>query len=320
MTSRVEKTNWDKAWQEHWTRWNIAVPKFDFEAMRNRVVQELYQVFKGRDGTLKAVLERFVSLRGLPPEDEQLLISEDFFSIGFKECSLVRKLLTPADFQDWISTLQCLLWAVKDGVKLSNSSSPYLMDRRTPEANAIPADVCKAIKAAIDMSPGAPVSIHIKGNVGILYPRGAKLLDEKLVNENLTWLAPHEAAADHFEKALSFYLGEDTSQFRNLLDELRKALEELLRSILGNDRPLEKQGLKLLPWLSGKGVHQQTTNMFRDLLTRFCQYQNDAVKHGNSWSPSEVEFMIYLTGTFMRMLLELDRQPAEKVNNSGNRQ
>jgi hypothetical protein len=34
-------------------------------------------------------------------------------------------------------------------------------------------------------------------------------------------------------------------------------------------------------------------------------YQNDAVKHGEAFSEKEIEFMIYLTGTFMRLLLQL---------------
>jgi hypothetical protein len=47
--------------------------------------------------------------------------------------------------------------------------------------------------------------------------------------------------------------------------------------------------------------------MYDDLLARFMQYQNDAVKHGDNWSSIEIEFMIYLTGAFMRLLLQLER-------------
>jgi len=52
-------------------------------------------------------------------------------------------------------------------------------------------------------------------------------------------------------------------------------------------------------------VHQQIINMYDDLLAKFTQYQNDAVKHIENWSPHEIEFMIYLTATFIRFLLQL---------------
>jgi len=37
-------------------------------------------------------------------------------------------------------------------------------------------------------------------------------------------------------------------------------------------------------------------------------YQNDAVKHGEKYAPHEIEFMIYLTGTFMKLLIEVSRE------------
>jgi creatinine amidohydrolase/Fe(II)-dependent formamide hydrolase-like protein len=45
--------------------------------------------------------------------------------------------------------------------------------------------------------------------------------------------------------------------------------------------------------------------MYWTLIDRFAHYQNDAVKHGDHAKHIEVEFMVYLTGTFMRLLLTL---------------
>jgi hypothetical protein len=44
------------------------------------------------------------------------------------------------------------------------------------------------------------------------------------------------------------------------------------------------------------------------LLGGFAMYQNDAVKHGEKYAPHEIEFMIYLTGTFMKLLIEVSRE------------
>lgn len=51
--------------------------------------------------------------------------------------------------------------------------------------------------------------------------------------------------------------------------------------------------------------------MYSDLLNRFAEYQNDAVKHGANWSPVELEFIVYLTGAFMRLVLSLKDAPVQ---------
>lgn len=63
--------------------------------------------------------------------------------------------------------------------------------------------------------------------------------------------------------------------------------------------------------MKSKGLHAHVTGMYHDLLfSHFTLYQNDAVKHGEKYSSPEIEFMIYLTGTFMRLLIQASKQPA----------
>lgn len=49
--------------------------------------------------------------------------------------------------------------------------------------------------------------------------------------------------------------------------------------------------------------------MYRDVLLRFANYQNDAVKHGDKWQPAELEFMIYTTGALMRLAIQAAETP-----------
>ncbi|HEY9858558.1 MAG TPA: hypothetical protein V6D16_03560, partial [Candidatus Obscuribacterales bacterium] len=90
------------------------------------------------------------------------------------------------------------------------------------------------------------------------------------------------------------------------------ALEYLLRKVLNSDRSIENQIKEtksvLLPWLKQKGVHGQIAAMYQKLLAHYDSYQNDAVKHKEKFFLDDIEFMIYLTGTFMRMLLQLSVQ------------
>jgi ubiquinone biosynthesis protein UbiJ len=99
----------------------------------------------------------------------------------------------------------------------------------------------------------------------------------------------------------------DSAYYRNILDDLRFSLEQLLKSLLRNDKSLENQKDILGAWLKGKGVHVQIRSLYAHLANCFSQYQNNAVKHAEDYSETEVEFMIYLTGTLMRLLLELEQ-------------
>ena len=93
----------------------------------------------------------------------------------------------------------------------------------------------------------------------------------------------------------------------NLLDNLRFSLEQMLHVVLGNQKSLENQKTEALKWLAAHQIHAHVTNMYNDLITRFASYQNEAVKHNERYSPMEIEFMIYLTGTFLRLLVQLHR-------------
>jgi hypothetical protein len=132
-----------------------------------------------------------------------------------------------------------------------------------------------------------------------------------LIADNLEWLAQHPEALKNFQGALSIYLSKDVNKYRNLLDNLRFAVEQLLKDVLQNQKSLENQKDTLLPWMKSRGLHAHVTGMYHDLLFKhFALYQNDAVKHGEKYSPQEIEFMIYLTGTFMRLLIQASKQPA----------
>jgi hypothetical protein len=87
----------------------------------------------------------------------------------------------------------------------------------------------------------------------------------------------------------------------------------LLRALLSNRKSLENQKDHLLPWLKARHVNQEVVSMFAVLLEKFAKYQNDAVKHDDKSAAVEVDFMIYLTGAFMRFLLEVERNSEAKV-------
>lgn len=274
-------------------RWNIASDEEeDSRKFKNRVLTTVDKVVGGYCLANPQVSIEYALLLGynLPPSATTgsytalLVLGRNF------ENDPVYKILAGAtDFRNFVTSIQALFWT------LEKYDCPNI------------SELADGIQTAINYTPNVSLRIFKKNKTVTLYPGGAKILDNELVNQSLSWLEGRPSVAKHYQQALSIYLSKDESKYRNLLDNLRLSLEELLRAVLGNKKSLENQKLILRPWLRNCGVHPQIINMYDDLLARFMQYQNDAVKHGDNWSSIEIEFMIYLTGAFMRLLLQLER-------------
>lgn len=164
----------------------------------------------------------------------------------------------------------------------------------------------KRLRCITGVTPQLEFRIACRGTSVTVYPAGVKALDDGSVNDVLGWLSSYPEVAKPFERALKIYMKGEKESYRNLFDDLRLALEQLLKRILGNEKSLENQQESLLRWIRDCSVHQQVVNMYKQLLFGpYRLYQNQAVKHGEQYSEKEAEFMIYLTGTFMRLLLQL---------------
>lgn len=157
-----------------------------------------------------------------------------------------------------------------------------------------------AIQEAIEIT-GVPLEMKLLDDEVVFYPAGAKLLDEKLVNDNLNWLSGYANAYKPFRSALED-LGVKGKE-RNVLDQLRLSLELLLKELLGNGKSLENQQAALGAYLKDKDTSPEIAQLYWKVVDFYCKYQNDKAKHGDNAKPDEVEFMLYQTGAMMRFLL-----------------
>ena len=271
---RVSKRN--RTWR------NASTDERSITETRNRL-QTIISSFVRGCGDLSDVDTRFALLRGLPSVNES--------------DSLSRSLDERLHVLDSLGT-------ARDGPLIALTIGAWL--QALEECDIEHTDHLDDIRSILSAAPAVNLRLVKHRNGSDIYPAGARLLDDAVVDDVLDWLQNHPSSAKHFRAALSLYQSGKSEAQRNLLDELRFALEQLLRAVLGNKKSLENQKQYLMPWLSKRGLHRHLSKMFVTLLDYHHQYQNQAVKHHEEYGAQEIEFLIYLTGTFMRTILQLN--------------
>ena len=272
---------------EFWSHWKHEPNTTkEFQKFRTRVIQVARSVWH-EDLEHSAYLsrrEKFAIISGTPRSSHPY----------FEQSGLSTLLEEAKTVFEVAEALQCLLWTLE-----TQARSHF--DLR-----------CREFQEAIDLSPTIPIRLVRRGETAILYPSGARLLDEAAVESNLAWLGRYPSVLKPFEDALKLYMAKDPKQYRNMLDSLRFSLEQMVRTILNNQKSLEKQKDEFLRWLKAHDVHAQIRQMYHDLLFGgFAGYQNAAVKHQeDQYTLAEVEFVLYATGTFLRLIQRLIEQGA----------
>ncbi len=135
---------------------------------------------------------------------------------------------------------------------------------------------------------------------------GVGELSRSLIEETRHWL-------DHYPDSLALYSGAIEKYqhgvfTRNVLDDLRLALEKLLQTLLGNGRSLENQVRTLGGFIKDHGGSPELANMFVKLIDYYSQYQNTYVKHDDAVLDEEAEFVLEITSAFMKHFVRLHRR------------
>lgn len=140
----------------------------------------------------------------------------------------------------------------------------------------------------------------------MFYPSGAELLDIKLVNDTLNWLEDYPKAKEKFHEGL--VLQQRHSSTRQVIDSMRLALELFVKQYNGNEKSLENQKAELGQYLKEQNVAKEIRDMFSTLFLFYTTYNNENVKHNDGCSEVESEYLIYLTGTFIRFLINVKKK------------
>lgn len=168
------------------------------------------------------------------------------------------------------------------------------------EDSDVKADIYSTIKQALTESH-IPYEILTDDDGLFFFPKGAEELDDALVSEPLMWLESYPKAHSTFCRALKQYA--DGEHTRDVADNLRKALEEFLQEYLENNKNLETNKNEVCKFLGEKGVDAEFCSMLHSLLNTYKTINDKYAKHHDALDDNLLEFIMYQTGVFIRMLI-----------------
>lgn len=146
-----------------------------------------------------------------------------------------------------------------------------------------------------------PIRIVISKDMGLLlFKKGEKYLDEKVVDSTLSFL--DIKTRYHFEEALKEYEKAKPENYIKSCEQLRRTIEEFLRFKLNNTKNLNANIQELQSRVKDK-VDPQIRNMMFNLISYLNQFFDSNSKHqdGNI-NDSENEFLIYQVASFMLLV------------------
>jgi hypothetical protein len=166
-------------------------------------------------------------------------------------------------------------------------------------------EVDKLIKQLIIESE---VDIGIRWENGRFIKSGAKLLDEKLVNDPLNWLRgeKYSSVIAPFEKGLDHFLHSDKRPelFGDVVTDMYEALEALSKII--TERPNKDLSANRELFLSKVKASEEYKRIFSEYITYANEFRHASEEGKNkpSVSEREIESFIYLTGIFIRLAIQ----------------
>lgn len=94
---------------------------------------------------------------------------------------------------------------------------------------------------------------------------------------------------------------------RHILDNLRLAIELVVKKLLNNTKSLENQLPELGKLQKVNNTSPELIQMFTKLLDGYTKYQNTYIKHDDAMQDHEIELMMDLSATYLRHLCSLKK-------------
>mgnify|MGYP000646371131 FL=1 len=144
-----------------------------------------------------------------------------------------------------------------------------------------------------------------------IFPKGAKELDNALVSEPLEWLIDFPNTRKTYIIALKQY--SDGIYIRDVADNLRKAFETFLQEFLKNTKNLETNKNSICKYLGEQGVDAGITGLLKPLLDSYKNINDRTAKHNDAVEQKLLEFLLYQTGVFIRMIISVSHSEEKNI-------
>ena len=166
----------------------------------------------------------------------------------------------------------------------------------------------KANKLIVSLLDESEVNLGVRWENGRFIKSGAKILDDKLVNDGLHWLrhSAYTSVLNPFEKGIEHFLySEKRPEFlSDVITDMYESLEALSKIV--TNRPNKDLSSNRELFIS----KVKASSGYKKLLAEYINYANEfrhATEEGKtkpSLNPAEVESFIYLTGVFIRLAMQ----------------
>ena len=151
------------------------------------------------------------------------------------------------------------------------------------------------------------IELGISWDSGVFTRTGAKLLDERLVNDPLHWLRErkYDSVVAPYEKGVKHLLeGEKhPERYADAVTDAYEGLEALAKIVIGQDRDLTGNAEKFISEL-------KLPETYRRMLKEYISFANvyrHAVKSGEKRdypTLKDTEAFVYMTGLFIRLSIQ----------------
>jgi hypothetical protein len=163
-----------------------------------------------------------------------------------------------------------------------------------------------------DIIQDSEIDLGISWQPPIFVPTGAKLLDERLVNDPLHWLdePKYKSVYDPFKDGLSHFLESQKKPhlLKDVITDMYEAVEALAKIVTGrfNDDLSANRQLFIKNIKASKSYKWLIDQLLKDYIAYANDFRHAEDQPGTRPVPSrdEVESFMYLTGLFIRLAVQ----------------
>jgi hypothetical protein len=161
--------------------------------------------------------------------------------------------------------------------------------------------------AISDTLAESEVDVGVCWQDGCFTKKGAELLDQKLVNESLRWLAnpKYHNVLVPFQKGLSHLLegSKELQRYGDAVTDMYEALEAMAKIVTGKTKDLSALREEFISKLKLSDSHKR---MLKEYIDYGCDFRHALEERQTRTWPleHEAENFVYLTGLFLRLAIQ----------------